>query len=392
MAISLPATMPSAANVDAGSYAALVAASPGDAGEGNFGRLLPQWPGMAGDAGMAMSAAEAAEQTAIADESGAWSASASGGAIEADTETDIEAELPGMAAPMLAMLLNLPQPVPPAASFTTDISASSAAAEPDAVHAARMAPASRQPVELQAAPLAAHALNRLSPAVPAVAVTPATATAPAPVTASGLWTRTAPAPATTPAAAAPASPQPGAVRTASAAIADAPAQSGERGTATVASAPAWSAPAVHADAAAAPIVRLTGASSQWQQPLRQALGEQLQVHVERGSEQAVIRLSPPMLGRIEISIRHEAGVLQVHMSATNHEVLRQLQGIGDVLRQDLSQRQYNEVAVAVAPHARHGEGEGRQRQGSEQREQAPGRALAETDQSGNAFALLTDSE
>ncbi len=197
---------------------------------------------------------------------------------------------------------------------------------------------------------------------------------------------------TAPAAATPASPQPGVVRAASAAIADAPVQSGDRGTATVTSAPAWSVPAIHADDAAAPIVRLTGASSQWQQPLRQALGEQLQVHVERGSEQAVIRLSPPMLGRIEISIRHEAGALQVHMSATNHEVLRQLQGIGDALRQDLSQRQYNEVAVAVAPHARHSEGEGRQRQGSEPREQAPGRALADADQPGSAFALLTDSE
>ncbi len=165
MAISLPAAVPSVVNADAGSYAALIAVSPGDVGEGDFARLLPQWPGMADDAGMAMSATEAAEPTAIAD--------ASEDPTEADTETGIEAELPGMATPMLATLLNLPQPVPQAASFTTDISAPSAAAEPDAVQAARLAPAPRQPVEPQTTPPAAHALSRIGPAVPAVAVTPA---------------------------------------------------------------------------------------------------------------------------------------------------------------------------------------------------------------------------
>lgn len=139
-------------------------------------------------------------------------------------------------------------------------------------------------------------------------------------------------------------------------------------------------------------VKLAGAPAQWQQPLREALGERLQVQVASNSEQAVIRLDPPMLGRIEISIRHEAGALQVHMSASNGEVLRQLQGIGDSLRQDLIHRQYSDVAVVVSSSTRNdADGGGRQRQNTPNREE-PGRALHEADQDASAFAYLTDSE
>jgi flagellar hook-length control protein FliK len=62
----------------------------------------------------------------------------------------------------------------------------------------------------------------------------------------------------------------------------------------------------------------------------------------------VIRLEPPMLGRVEIAIRHSAGSLEVHISATNGEVLRQLQTVSDNLRNDLAQRQFTEVAVNIA--------------------------------------------
>ncbi len=123
----------------------------------------------------------------------------------------------------------------------------------------------------------------------------------------------------------------------------------------------------------------------------------------KNSEQAVIRLDPPMLGRIEISIRHEAGALQVNMSATNNEVLRQLHSIGDSLRQDLSQshRQYSDVAVTVSAPSRSNAGgnagngsadaEGRQQQAAREREEnQPGRALADAEQEAGSFAALAD--
>jgi flagellar hook-length control protein FliK len=120
--------------------------------------------------------------------------------------------------------------------------------------------------------------------------------------------------------------------------------------------------------------------AQWRQPLADALGERLQFSVQRGFDQAVIRLDPPQLGRIEIAIRHEAGALQVHMTATHGEVVRQLNAIGDSLRQDLGQRQYGEVSVSVSDA---GAGSGRDAEGRPRGRlpdalpDEPGRALAE---------------
>ncbi len=147
------------------------------------------------------------------------------------------------------------------------------------------------------------------------------------------------------------------------------------------------------------------APAQWRQPLTEALGDRLQVQLNRGSEQAVIRLDPPMLGRIDISIRHEAGALMVHLSASNGEVLRQLHGIGDTLRQDLSQRQQGDVTVSVsgASDSSRDATKDMARDGGQQRQRArdadaeqktPGRALAEADEgyAPGRFAFAQGSE
>jgi flagellar hook-length control protein FliK len=147
------------------------------------------------------------------------------------------------------------------------------------------------------------------------------------------------------------------------------------------------------NASASDTVRLAGNPAQWQQSLKEALGDRLQVHIGRQSEEAVIRLDPPMLGRIDISIRQSAGALQVNLSASNSEVLRQLQTIGDSVRQDLSQRQYTDVAVTVSatPRGASGgfaEGDARQRQAARQQEELdPGRALSEAGQQTSRFAM-----
>ncbi|WP_317204956.1 flagellar hook-length control protein FliK, partial [Janthinobacterium sp.] len=171
--------------------------------------------------------------------------------------------------------------------------------------------------------------------------------------------------------------------------------------AVIAAAPAasWgvSLPAGNANGAVpADTIKLSGPAPQWQDSLKDALGERLQVQLSRNSEHAVIRLDPPMLGRIEISIRHSAGALQINLSASNSEVLRQLHGVGDSMRQDLSQRQFGEVAVTVTATPRsaaaqafaEGQGEGRGRQGGRPRDEAePGRALYEADAPSSTFAM-----
>lgn len=144
---------------------------------------------------------------------------------------------------------------------------------------------------------------------------------------------------------------------------------------------------------------LSGPPAAWRQSLHEALGDRLNLQLGKNAEQAVIRLEPPMLGRVEISIRHAAGSLEVNITATHSEVLRQLNTVSDNLRNDLAGRQYVDVSVNVsqAPRAQaaaqpgagfgaDAQGRGRQ-QGQDQDERAPGAALAEANQSTTAFSL-----
>jgi len=185
--------------------------------------------------------------------------------------------------------------------------------------------------------------------------------------------------------------------------ADALAASGDAGQDAVAPATDRSAPntfGIAAPATGAPqrtadTVTLSGPPTAWRQTLQEALGDRLQLQVGKNAEQAVIRLEPPMLGRVEIAIRHSAGSLEVHISATHGEVLRQLQTVSEGLRNDLAQRQFTDVSVNIAPAPRGanaapmfagGEGRGRQQDGRQQ-EQGPGEALAEANTGNSPFSL-----
>ncbi|MCU6497226.1 flagellar hook-length control protein FliK [Rugamonas sp. A1-17] len=145
--------------------------------------------------------------------------------------------------------------------------------------------------------------------------------------------------------------------------------------------------------APAAVVKLAGAPDQWQQPLREALGDRLQVQLQRNNDHAVIRLEPPNMGSIEISIRHSAGSLQVNLSANHSEVLRQLNTIGDSVRQDLSTRQYADVSVTVSSSRAQAQADSGGRNG-QQREQdegrTPGRALSDDDTT--TFAMTSERE
>lgn len=171
---------------------------------------------------------------------------------------------------------------------------------------------------------------------------------------------------------------------------------GERGAATpISPGPAGG---VHNGAAATPgaeTIKLNGPAQQWQEPLREALGERLQTQIGRNSEHATIRLDPPMLGRIEISIRHTAGALQVNVTASNSEVLRQLQGIGENMRSDLAQRQYTDVAVNISATPRspaaqafaEGDARGQRQPGRQNDDAEPGRALSDGSTAATTYAM-----
>jgi flagellar hook-length control protein FliK len=159
------------------------------------------------------------------------------------------------------------------------------------------------------------------------------------------------------------------------------------------------APAAAVAQRTADTVTLSGPPTAWRQTLQEALGDRLQLQAGKNAEQAVIRLEPPMLGRVEIAIRHSAGSLEVNISATHGEVLRQLQTVSEGLRNDLAQRQFTDVTVNIAPAPRGagganggapmfagGEGRGRQQDGRQQ-DQGPGEALAEANTGNSPFSL-----
>lgn len=132
----------------------------------------------------------------------------------------------------------------------------------------------------------------------------------------------------------------------------------------------------------------------WKEPLLNTLGERVQWQIQRGSEQALIRLEPPHLGQIDIVIRQEAGQMQVHLSATHREVAQQLQGISDGLRQELSLRQAADVQVQVSDQSTQGyKGQGQRQSQQDAPAREPGRALnGPDDQAGtkSGFSMQAD--
>ncbi|OEZ91157.1 flagellar hook-length control protein FliK [Janthinobacterium sp. HH106] len=308
-------------------------------------------------------------------------------AKESDSDSQADSSLPAMAAPVIGLPVSM---LPP-----TD----AAAAEARAAAQAQVQTQAQTQVQANAAQ-ANPALN--ISLHPSAVTLNAPATAPAP----GRDTReplAAANPATAAKGGSPAQPfesllQQSAPATAVAAPAVA-AREGERGAAT----PAPATPnlgltgAVGNTATAAPAgdtIKLNGPAQQWQEPLREALGERLQTQIGRNSEHATIRLEPPMLGRIEISIRHTAGALQVNVTASNSEVLRQLQGIGENMRSDLAQRQYTDVAVNISATPRspaaqafaEGDARGQRQPGRQQDDAEPGRALSDGSTAATTYA------
>jgi len=138
-----------------------------------------------------------------------------------------------------------------------------------------------------------------------------------------------------------------------------------------------------------------GDPSQWRQTLGETLGERIVLERSKGNDQATIRLDPPSMGQIEISIRHEAGVLKVSIAATHTEVLNQLRGVGEALRQDLEQKHWGEVSVQVSQSGARlsgDDGRGGSGGGREQARRDPGRALGDENSEATAGFHLEGGE
>jgi Flagellar hook-length control protein len=95
-------------------------------------------------------------------------------------------------------------------------------------------------------------------------------------------------------------------------------------------------------------LKLDVEDSRWSQQLQRVLGERLQVQVKNQIQHATIRLDPPEMGKIDISLQIESGRVQVQINASHAEVYRALQQTSNDLRQSLTEQNMVQVNVQVS--------------------------------------------
>ncbi|AKP33095.1 flagellar hook-length control protein FliK [Yersinia aleksiciae] len=141
------------------------------------------------------------------------------------------------------------------------------------------------------------------------------------------------------------------------------------------------------EAAAAPRMesQLTLANSQkeWPQQLRTVLGDRLQMQVENKVQHATIRLDPPDMGKIDISLHMEGGKLQVHINAGQGDVFRALQQTSAELRQMLLGQNTQVVEVQISANSQQQQ---QQRQQQHQQQQEDILAAQHIETQGNKSA------
>lgn len=111
-----------------------------------------------------------------------------------------------------------------------------------------------------------------------------------------------------------------------------------------------------------PPLRLDADENKWAQQLHSALSDRLQLQVRNQLQHATIRLDPPEMGKVDISLQIENGRMQVHINASNGETYRALQQISNELRQSLTEQNFVQVNVQVSSHS----GQSQQGRGQQQ--------------------------
>ncbi|MGL5990718.1 MAG: flagellar hook-length control protein FliK [Plesiomonas sp.] len=87
---------------------------------------------------------------------------------------------------------------------------------------------------------------------------------------------------------------------------------------------------------------------QWGDALIEQLRQRIQMQSDGKLQHAQIRLDPPELGKLEISLRMEGDKLSVQFTAAHPQLREALLAGGDRLRQDFSQSQMNLIDVSVS--------------------------------------------
>ena len=135
-------------------------------------------------------------------------------------------------------------------------------------------------------------------------------------------------------------------------------------------------------------LRRAGATAEMRQQLQHALGERLNLRVNNQIQHATIRLDPPDMGKIEISLHFEAGKLQVQINAGQGDVYRALQQVSNDLRQALTEQHFVDVDVQVSSQS--AQQQQRQDKQQEQQGETPAAILANDTESRHASERRSD--
>lgn len=130
-----------------------------------------------------------------------------------------------------------------------------------------------------------------------------------------------------------------------------------------------------------PPVKLDADEAKWAQQLHSALNDRLQIQVKNQVQHATIRLDPPEMGKVDISLHIENGRMQVQISASNSETVRALQQISHELRQTLTEQNVVQVNVQVSTQSGQQQGRGQQLPAQSDRPDAGAEIAAEDAQS-----------
>lgn len=95
-------------------------------------------------------------------------------------------------------------------------------------------------------------------------------------------------------------------------------------------------------------IKLQGNHNQMAEQLHSVLRERLQIQTDSKTQQATIRLDPPSMGKIDISLHMEAGKLNIQINAAQTDVYRALQQVSNDLRQHLVEQNFLQVNVQVS--------------------------------------------
>lgn len=103
------------------------------------------------------------------------------------------------------------------------------------------------------------------------------------------------------------------------------------------------------------VITLPDAPQQQAEALRKALSERLELQIDRRTQRATIRLDPPHLGKLDISLQMDSGKLQVQIQAGQPEVARMLHQISAEMRHSLSEQNGVPVSLQVSTSAGDGQ-------------------------------------